>query len=133
MMRGDFCLKGNTILACSYSGDGEAFQIIEPEKGNPREIPWPVRVTPVRRWHYDLQEGTGHWDKALSALCPICGQSSEVPSTVVESIRKLKRAKSKPEKMSHYPALSSHCPSCGCPWQTNPFMVDNRDLTRITP
>ncbi len=133
VMLGDFCLKRNTILACSYSGDGEAFQIIEPEKENPREVPWEVRVTPVRKWHYALDGGTGHWDKTLSALCPICGKSGEVPSAVVESIRKLKRARGTAEKKTHDPALFSHCPSCGCPWQYNTIIVDNRDLIRITP
>lgn len=133
VMVGDFCLKGNTILACSFFGEGEAFQVIEPEKGNPREFPRPIRVTPVRRWQYDLDGGTGHWDKTPSALCPICGKSHEIPSTVVESIWKIESAKGKTEKKSHSPALSSHCPSCRCPWQYNPFIVDNRDLIRIKP
>jgi WD40 repeat protein len=38
-MMGDLRLKGNTILACSFSGDGEAFQIIEQKKGNQENSP----------------------------------------------------------------------------------------------
>lgn len=59
VMMGDFCLKGNTLLACSSYGDGELFQIIEPKKGNPIEIPFMLRVTPCGDGSTICREGPG--------------------------------------------------------------------------